>query len=240
MNLMRVLTQNETELTLCTGHKSLLLVYGVAGFLVAIGLVFLKAFVDQTLLASSLGMPDWGSILLMPVFPGIFLFAGLLFLINYPAQKSTFDKRSGVATIIERPVWRLCLPRTRTYSLKDVTAITLRQADTVEISLRINLDSGKSVGLTSAPGSKANVSEIAELLSEFMEVPLQINLGLERMIKFPTTWPTNARIEAMNCPKCGGQLPVVTQEMNHVTCEYCGTNMLITWGRGEVPVQVRP
>jgi hypothetical protein len=240
MNLMRVLTRNETELTLGAGHKSLLPVYGFAGFLVMIGPVFVKAFVDQALLAWSLGTHDWGSILLMPVVPGIFLFAGLLFLINYPAQKSTFDKRSGVATIVERPVWRLWLPRTRTYSLKDIAAFTLRQADTVEISLRIKLDSGKSVGLTSAPGSKADVSKIAELLSEFMEVPLQINLGLERMIKFPTTWPTDARIEAVNCPKCGGQLPVVTREMNHVTCEYCGTNMLITWGHREVPVQMRP
>jgi hypothetical protein len=33
----------------------------------------------------------------------------------------------------------------------------------------------QGVSLTSVPGSKANISEIAELLSEFTAVPLQVN-----------------------------------------------------------------
>jgi DNA-directed RNA polymerase subunit RPC12/RpoP len=77
-------------------------------------------------------------------------------------------------------------------------------------------------------------------VSEFTVVPLQVNLGLERIIKFPTTWPASARIEVVNCPQCGGQLPIVTQETSHVTCKYCGTNMLVMWGRREAPVQVQP
>ena len=40
------------------------------------------------------------------------------------------------------------------------------------------------------------------------------------------TLSTNAGTVALNCTNCGGQL-VPPQGSNHVTCEYCGTTILI-------------
>jgi hypothetical protein len=231
---MRIVERDESKLKLSTGHDDLKPVYGFAGFIFLIGLCLLALFLKglfQEWDAGFLRAEDWSRVAGAVFFSGMFLVLGFLMLAGNPAQECVFDKRSGNLSIVSRPIWRLFLPETHTYSLREITEIVLYEGGLRELSAAIVLASGKRVLLTPAFKGKPAVAHAAQNLCEFLNIPMQINLGMERILKVPAGLSTAARLVPLTCAKCGGRLPAITREKDDVWCVSCGTNLRVVWER---------
>lgn len=232
---MRVLKSNPNELVLTTGYRELTVVYGFAIFVILIGISCLAFAVREFLWEWSAGMlrmDDWPEMASAAAFAGLFLVTGFLFLREFPAQNCVFDKRSGIATITNRPLIRICRPSIRRLDFPHIAAILLGEQWPSGCAASIVLDSGERIPLTPDFTAKASASESAERLCEFLERPLYVGVGTERVIKFPAGMSAAAQIAALSCPQCGGRLPTVSREASHAACPYCATNILMVWKGG--------
>jgi hypothetical protein len=232
---MRIVRQSPDELTLTTGFRELGAIYGFASFVILIGVACLVFSLRELVWEESMGMlrpDDWTGMAAAAAFGGLFLISGFLFLHEFPAQNCVFDKRSGTATITRRPLIRIHPPSVRRLEFKAIAAVLLGERWPSDCAASIVLASGEKIGLTPGFKGKETASESAEILTEFLERPLFIGVGRERIIKFPASMSGSAQAVPLNCPQCDGRLPAVSREADRVACPYCGTNMTVVWKGG--------
>jgi hypothetical protein len=232
---MRIVERTTTKFVLSTGHNELGPVYGISGFGILVGACLFTMFAGELWQEWAAGMfrsDDWARVAGMIIISGLFIAFGILMLAGNPAQDCIFDKQSGTATIANRPIWSMFMPRIRRIPLQEISEIILYEGMARDLCAALVLVSGKKVTLTPAFKGKAGASEIAESMSEFLEIPLMICLGMEQILKVPSCFYSAERVIPLSCAKCGGRLPAVTRQMDRVLCGYCGTNMIVVWIRG--------
>lgn len=167
----------------------------------------------------------------------ITLLSELAYSFAHPIKTCVLDKTSECVTIIKKVIWRWWPAHEERHALQDIRAVTLWRDSPRNMSLGLRLKLNKTIEIAKAEFvhvGKQRVAETAELVSTFVSVPLEIDLGSEVVIKVPQALSSDARVIPVVCPRCGGQLPIIHQELSHTTCEYCGTNMLVEWEGGDI------
>jgi hypothetical protein len=173
---------------------------------------------------------------------------------THSVKTCIMDRASDCVTIIEKVMWRWWTVDEEKYTFQDIQAVRLWKDHEGYVSFGLRPRSGKIVKLESTfpstgiftsalskkvqtesvPAHTKSTSESAEVVSSFLNVPLQIDLGSEKIIKCPGALPTNAKAIPLSCSRCGGQLAPLHQGLSHVTCEYCGTTTLIIWENNDI------
>lgn len=225
-----------------------IVLYSVVG---AIGCFFLSARVAILISPENHSSPWLLIYWLIGLFLGVIVMSIPLELLDrFTGTIYTLNKKSSHLSIVTKIArWSIV----KEYPLQDIVA-TMLQRNERDVSLGLKLASGKLVSLesnlasstvmgsalariaksNSAAANKQSLSDIAELVSKFLNLPLQIDLGSEVIIKYPQALSADARVIPLNCSRCGGQLPILHQGLGYIVCEYCGTTMLIMWGNGEM------
>jgi ribosomal protein S27E len=258
---MKITEHDETKLTLMVNRLTgpFAIVEGIlivlCSMVGAIGLIFLSGRVANLILPEN-HTTTWYIICLFVVgFLGAIVMSIPLAFLDHATGHATgmiytLNNKSGRLFIVTKIArWSVV----KEYPLQDIIAAILQRNER-DISLGLKLASGNLVSLesisasstvmgsalariaksNSADANKQSLSDIAELVSKFLNIPLQIDLGSEVIIKYPQALSADARVIPLNCSRCGGQLPILHQGVSYITCEYCGTTMLIMWGNGEM------
>ena len=229
---MQIIEQNENAITLLTGARipkmlwwlpfvGILMSWGIRGLILRTNIVENVAII-LGIFSIAIGFT---SILVL-----LFL---LIESVANPITTCTLDKNSRIITVVREVVWRLWYPQAEEYSLNEVTTVTLGQTEN-KAFLGLSLKSTNRVRLRTEAIQKNNsLSEIAESVSQFLGVPLQLEIGGQQVVKYPratiSTYP-------MLCPVCAGQLPPIQEEMVQITCEYCGTTALLKWENDRIAI----
>jgi hypothetical protein len=221
--------KTDSEINILAGNDTNLLVYYGCIIAIPVGL-YLLLKVLSNMLGLLLGYSEsvWGSLFGFIIFVLVWFGA----LIIYPLQNYVFTKNTRSITIVTKPIWMLWKLPNRHYLFQDLKAVVLSGNQTgIELKLAMKSKPVQNLGSKSYDekgDDETSLSEVAELLSSMMEIPLQINIGSEKIIKYPIN-NENASVVPLNCTRCGGQLPLVTAGMQHVTCSYCNTSSVILW-----------
>ncbi len=234
---MEVIKQTETELALIRPEQSQkttaalrrVFIYSV----IALGVSLLLYFVPADEYPSWIGYP----IALIRLSSGVLvLFLGGFLLQDSeadPVETCVLDKRSGRATIVTSVAWQLWSPQAKTYPLQDIAAVILRG-----VTFELRLQSGSTIRIGSDQSGRANTAGIAERVSAFLDVPLFIEFGSHRIVKYPYAASPDAGAIPVKCVSCGAPLPSVRPGVAQATCAYCGMTMLIEWGQKDVSLHI--
>ena len=207
-------------------------VWFVLGIIISIGLCLLLRVSEGFLLGFFVLVTFfyWG------ISTSMFL---VIMLLTHPVKTCIMDRTSNCITIIEKVIWRWWTVNTEKYTFQDIQAVRLWKDNEGNVSFGLQPQSGKIVELEaflssisiftsalskmvqteSVPTHTKSTSESAEVVSRFLNVPLQIDLGSEKIIKCSGTLPANAKAIPLNCSRCGGKLAPLHQGLSQVTCE---------------------
>jgi hypothetical protein len=168
-----------------------------------------------------------------------------------PLVSCVLDRGTGVARVTAWGFWNWMPARQSTYVPGEIGAILLwnEHEGPVWPGLQIagkRVKLGSSLGNTTQLGSMITtisqlgadsaqsggagqpLSTIAEKMSQFLAIPLIIDLGAaERLVQLPQSALTQAEVIPINCPRCGAPLPGIRVGMGSLQCAYCGTNMRV-------------
>lgn len=147
----------------------------------------------------------------------------------------TIDKESEVILAKVRAAWRLGIPRIIKISFHEVNNLVLQKTGKWDPKLYLQLES-KTISFAGK-----GTAQLAEEISDFLEVPLYIELESERVTRLP--FKANAEdvgISATPCPKCGAPLPRIYPGLNNVKCTHCGMTMLLEWNEKLTSFRSRP
>lgn len=183
----------------------------------------------------------WGETLLIGARIITFIIALLSLLLGYmllmasldnPVEKCAFDKFLSRITIFKRVFWRLWIEEVKQYSFTEIVSVKLHTSEHNAV-LELGLKNSKTVNLGTETG-KGQMAKIAEEISHYLNVPLQIRVGLQLVDKYSREV---FQLKPLLCSRCGGQLPKISEGATQANCEYCDTSFLISWETNAVSVK---
>ena len=105
---------------------------------------------------------------------------------QHPVETFVVDHETEEAVMTTSVVWRLFRPQVQRYRLPEIVAVQLRRSES-NLRLDLELKSGARVKLVDGSASDSSISEIGALISDFLAIPLLIDLGGPTPIE---TYPT--------------------------------------------------
>ncbi len=120
---------------------------------------------------------------------GSVLLVVVTFLFSYrnPVESCVLDKDTGAATVLSRVVWRWFRPVVTRYRLQDIVAVSVKRGET-DLRLDLELKSGAQVKLMEESATLSRAPEIGRQISEFLNIPMSIDIGGTAPIE---TYPTS-------------------------------------------------
>ncbi|MCP4367316.1 MAG: hypothetical protein GY797_04255 [Deltaproteobacteria bacterium] len=214
---MEIQQQSEDKLVLKAGLLDIIPLSNILWGYVLLTVFLIPYIVEYSRLGNILLTFDLGLII-------IFWIAslGLLLVKAFGVEKEySFDKVLK-KLVVKTQIFHWSL--NKEYSLESVKTVFLKSNNNGLNILRLKTFMGKDISLNTC------IFELAEQVSQFLELPLQFKLGEEKVIRFPKqTTIREPGIFALNCSQCGGQLPVVKIQETHVICEFCQTASRLEW-----------
>jgi hypothetical protein len=109
----------------------------------------------------------------------------------------------------------------RHYLLNEILAVCFNSTGDREYALNLEIRSGHTMHLFT--GEERYVAGLADTLSDFLGIPLTYAIGGRRI----GATPPMQLGTSLNCAKCGGALRPPPPGSTHLTCDYCGTTVLL-------------
>ena len=153
----------------------------------------------------------------------------VLFFGKEEAFRCVVDKDLQTATVTFRAPWSFWIPRIRKFPLNQVIGVIFRKDENDEPKLFFKKEAGELI-----PFAGSTTAKIVESISSFLQVPLHIELGRERITHVPWNTSDSASLIPTPCASCGAPLPKIEANMKSVQCRHCNMNMVIQWQEGRL------
>jgi hypothetical protein len=212
--VVRTVKHTETELVLRSGP--------FAGWIGA-GLSALMAF----LAAWDASLSGWEA----DAVCGALLFTtiALTVLLVNSTETYTIGKTTGYLTTETKTLWKK-LAQTGQYPIHEIAVVVLNQDRQRRYSLALGLKSGDTAPLRSS--RLDNLLKIAEQMNAFLRVPLVYTIP---DVKHPLRATATIVVLPIKCAGCNAPLPSIHQGTDSVTCDHCGTAMVVAWDQDGLP-----
>jgi hypothetical protein len=146
-----------------------------------------------------------------------------------------FEKETETILADIRTPWPIWVSHITKIPFRDVDSLTLKKTGKENPKLLLHLEA------TSIRFAGKGESYTAERISDFLGVPLYIEIDNERVTRFhQTAADDTGKVTPTFCIKCGAPLPPITAGMMNVKCAHCGMTMVISWSEGKISYKAKP
>jgi hypothetical protein len=121
--------------------------------------------------------------------------------------------RNTVIMVIHSPLM-LWFPQSRELPLDNIN----------QVKILLHTKTGRAYALAGK-----GTAEVAEAISQFLEIPLHVQLDSEIIIQIPEKLRVDLQLLSTPCPSCGAPLPKIEQNSTSVRCSHCDMTSIIRW-----------
>jgi hypothetical protein len=173
---MQITTCSETQLALSSTAPQETETFARYSAVIIVSCAGLYGFFRLVGIHSLLGVPRGFFAFAFVVLSILLVVATVVLSSQSSVESCVLDKETGTVTIVKKVVWRLFRPTIEVYRLMDIVSVILSRTE-YNLRLHFELKSGAKVKLVDESALSTSATEIGQQISDFLSVPLSIDLG---------------------------------------------------------------